>query len=133
MASTAAFQPGPWMSTYYATKSYVLHFSEGVASELRGTGVTVSTLCPGPTATDFGEVAGVEDSFIFGLVRMTAARVAEAGYRGCMRGRAVITPGICNKVGAVMVRCAPRALVRSVVNRMQSGMRKPATDEGGAS
>ena len=82
VASTAAFQPGPWMSTYYATKSYVLHFSEGLAIELCGTGVTVSTLCPGPTATEFGEVAGVEDSFIFTLVRMTAARVAAKATLG---------------------------------------------------
>ena len=77
-------------------------------------------------------MAGVEDSFVIDIVRMTAARVAEAGYRGCMGGRAVITPGICNKVGTVMVRFAPRSLVRWIVNRLQSGMRKPAAVDGGA-
>jgi short-subunit dehydrogenase len=120
VASTAAFQPGPLMAVYYATKAYVLHFSEALVEELRETGITVTVLAPGPTATEFHKRAKMEDS---GLMRrlgvMDAGTVAEAGYRGMLRGRRIVIPGIMNKLGPLGLRLAPRRIVPSVVRRLQ--------------
>src|SRR5262249_37560349 len=99
VASTAAFQPGPLMAVYYATKAYVLSFSEAPANELAGTGVTVTTLCPGPTLTDFQRRAGVSETPLFrGPLTMDAATVARAGYRAMLRGDGLVVPGIANNV-----------------------------------
>jgi len=114
VASTAAFQPGPRMSVYYATKAYVLSFSEALANELGGTGVTVSTLCPGPTRTGFGGRARMERARVYRTGVMDAAAVAEAGYRGLKKGRAVIVPGLRNKLMALAARLGPRRLVVAV-------------------
>jgi uncharacterized protein len=114
VASTAAFQPGPRMSVYYATKAYVLSFSEALANELDGTGVTVSTLCPGPTQTGFSGRARMERSRVFSAGVMDAAAVAEAGYRGLKAGRVVIVPGLRNKLLALAARLGPRRLVVAV-------------------
>ena len=120
VASTAAFQPGPLMAVYYATKAYLLHFGEALDEELHGTGVTVTTLCPGPTATEFQQRAGMEDS---GLMRhlgvMDAASVAKAGYRGMLRGRRLVIPGLTNRLGSFSVRLTPRRLVTRIVRRIQ--------------
>ena len=120
VASTAAFQPGPLMAIYYATKSFVLSFSEAIANELEGTGVTVTALCPGPTATEFQERARMQNS---GLVKgkkiMDARTVAEAGYRGLMAGKTIVIPGIGNKVLAQSYRFSPRSLITKVVRQMQ--------------
>lgn len=120
VASTAAFQPGPLMAVYYATKAYVLHFSEALVEELRETGITVTVLAPGPTATEFAKRAKMEDS---GLMRrlgvMDAGTVAEAGYRGMLRGRRIVIPGIMNKLGPLGLRLAPRSIVPSMVRRLQ--------------
>jgi short-subunit dehydrogenase len=120
VASTAAFQPGPLMAVYYATKAYVLHFSEALAEELKETPVTVTVLAPGPTATEFQKRAEMEAS---GLMRrvgvMDAATVAEAGYKGMRRGRRLVIPGTMNKLGPIGVRFAPRRLVPGVVHRIQ--------------
>ncbi len=126
VASTAAFQPGPRMAVYYATKAYVLSFSEALSIELARRGVTVTALCPGPTATEFGEVAGVTDTRAIDVLRMTAEPVARAGYRGLMRGKAIVIPGIANRMLVQALRVTPRALVRRLVYRVQRGMSAPA-------
>ncbi len=120
VASTAAFQPGPLMAIYYATKAFVLSFSEAIANELEGTGVTVTALCPGPTATGLQERAHMENS---GLVKgrkiMDARTVAEAGYRALMADKTVEIPGIKNKLLAQSVRVSPRSMVTKIVRGMQ--------------
>ena len=111
VASTAAFQPGPLMAVYYASKAYVLSFSEALAEELRNTGVTVTALCPGPTETDFADTANVTKSRLgnaFGSA--DAADVAEYGYDAMMRGRRLAIPGIRNKILARASRLAPLTL-----------------------
>lgn len=120
LASTAAFQPGPLMAVYYATKAYVLSFSEAIANELAGTGVTVTALCPGPTATDFQNAARVQKTALFtGPLVMDARSVAVAGYRGMQRGRRVVIPGLANKLMIQSVRYSPRRLVTALVRRIQ--------------
>lgn len=121
VASTAAFQPGPFMAVYFATKAYVLSFSEALAEELRGTGVTVTALCPGPTVTGFQKRAGMEHAPIGGrMVTGDAAAVARAGYAGMMKGRPVVIPGFFNRVGSKLPRLFPRGLATRVVARMTS-------------
>jgi short-subunit dehydrogenase len=122
VASTAAFQPGPLMAVYYATKAYVLSFSEALSEELRGTGVTVSALCPGPTATGFSARADMQDSGLFkGMLQVADARsVARAGYEGFRAGRRIVIPGLLNKVGAQSIRVTPRGLATRVVKGMQA-------------
>lgn len=114
IASSAAFQPGPLMSVYYATKAYILHFSEGLREELVDTGVTVTCLCPGPTATEFGADSRMDRTLIYHLGAMPAADVARAGYAGFRRGKAIVVPGIKNKIIAFSVRLGPRAVVRKI-------------------
>ena len=120
VASTAAFAPGPFMAVYYATKAYVLSFSEALAEELRGTGVTVTALCPGPTWTAFQARAGIEQSR---LIRtrvgiMDAATVARAGYRGCLRGQRLVIPGWANTLVARGTPILPRSWVARVVRAL---------------
>lgn len=111
VASTAAFQPGPLMAVYYATKAYVLSFSEALAEELRNTGVTVTALCPGPTATSFAEAAEMTNSRLFKTFGVAdAASVSEYGFDAMMRGKRLAIPGIRNKILAQANRLAPRAL-----------------------
>ena len=121
VASTAAFQPGPRMAVYYASKAFVLSFSEALWSELAGTGVAVTALCPGPTATGFQSRAGLERSRLFRDLRvMDAAAVARAGYRGFRAGRRVVIPGLANRVGAALARLAPGGLVLRLVRALNS-------------
>ncbi|MDQ2971035.1 MAG: SDR family oxidoreductase [Acidobacteriota bacterium] len=120
VASTAAFQPGPLMAVYYASKAYVLSFSEAIANELAGTGVTVTALCPGPTATEFQRKAGLESSRLFaGPLVMDAASVARAGYSGMMRGKRLVIPGFANKAMVQALRVSPRRLVIAIARRLQ--------------
>jgi short-subunit dehydrogenase len=120
VASTAAFQPGPLMAAYYATKAYVLSLSEALAYELRDTGVTVTCLCPGPTATEFSDVAGATKTKLFKKGRlMTATAVAEAGYAGLMAGKRVVIPGFQNRLLARLSPFLPRALTSRIVERYQ--------------
>ena len=120
VASTAAFQPGPLMALYYATKAFVLSFSEAIGSELEGTGVTVTALCPGPTATGFQARTKLEKSRLFKSMKVMDARtVAEAGYRALMAGKPVVIPGLMNKLLAQSVRFTPRALVTRIARKMQ--------------
>jgi short-subunit dehydrogenase len=120
VASTAAFQPGPLMAVYYATKAYVLSFSEAIAEETRGTGVTVTALCPGPTASEFQAGAAMEDSrLVKGRKLPTAASVAAFGVKAMERGDVIAVPGAVNKILAASVRMSPRPVLRRVVHRMQ--------------
>lgn len=112
VASTAAFQPGPYMATYYASKAFVLSLSEALAHELRGAGVTVTAHCPGATATGFAAAAGNDKSRLFQQQKpASAAAVAAHGWRAMQAGRAVAVPGAMNKLGAFGVRLSPRKLV----------------------
>jgi short-subunit dehydrogenase len=121
VASTAAFQPGPLMAAYYASKAYVLSLSEALAEETRGTGVTITCLCPGPTTTRFQARAGMQKSKLFKMMStMSSAEVALAGYRGVMSGRRLVIPGLMNKVGAHATRFAPRILPPRIVRALQS-------------
>lgn len=119
VASTAAFQPGPLMSVYYATKAYVLSFTEAIAEELRDSGVTVTALCPGPTATEFAEIAHVAQSRLFALAVGDARSVAKVGYNSLQRGVRVAIPGAQNKLMAQARRFAPRGVVTRVVRLIQ--------------
>ena len=111
VASTAAFQAGPLMAVYYATKAYVLSFSEALSNELSGTGVTVTALCPGPTITEFQKTAGVADTALFtGPLVMDAATVARAGYRAMRRGQRLVIPGVGNNVLVQALRVSPRRI-----------------------
>lgn len=118
LASTAAFQPGPFMAVYYASKAYVLSFSEALASELEGSGVSVTALCPGPTETAFMKRSGLGSAKI-AQRRMDPARVAREGYDGLMKGKAVVIPGFRNRFSALLVRLLPRHTVVRYVRRMQ--------------
>lgn len=116
LASTAAFQPGPYMAVYYATKSFVLSFSEAIASELEGTGVTVTALCPGPTASGFQDKAVLGNSaLIKGKKLPTSEEVAAVGYRAMQRGQRVYIPGFVNWAMAQSMRFTPRNLATKVV------------------
>jgi short-subunit dehydrogenase len=120
VASTAAFQPGPLMSVYYATKAFVLSFSEATAKELAGTGVTVTCLCPGPTSTGFVDAAGMQKSKLFKRnVPMSSKDVAQIGYDGMMKGKAVVVPGLVNKLLIQSLRVTPRRIVTAVVHKLQ--------------
>jgi hypothetical protein len=121
VASAAAFQPGPLMATYYASKAYVLHFSEALAEELEGSGVTVTALCPGPVRTEFQDVADMGTSgLVLNRRLMSAEAVAEIGYDAMMRGKACVVPGLGSKLLAFAVRVAPRRLVAKFVRRLQA-------------
>src|ERR1039457_1296283 len=115
VASVAGFVPGPYMATYYASKSFVLSFTEALASELHGTGVSITASCPGPTETEFSAVAGSSKSKLFQRGVAGAAPVALHAYRAMMAGRVVALPGLMNKLIAQSIRIAPRAWLRAIV------------------
>jgi short-subunit dehydrogenase len=120
VASVAGFLPGPLMATYYATKAFVLSFSEALSNELKGTGITVTALCPGPTRTGFAEEAGYARANLFQAPGvMEAAPVALAGYTGMMRGRAIVVPGWRMKGLVFAIRLGPRWLVRRISRKLQ--------------
>ncbi|HEV3092344.1 MAG TPA: SDR family oxidoreductase [Candidatus Cybelea sp.] len=111
VASTAGFLPGPFMAVYYACKAYVISFSQALAEELRGTGVTVTCLAPGASATGFAERAGTKNTLLFKLPQGSAPAVARAGYLGMMRGRDLVVPGPSNKLVQYASRFSPRRLL----------------------
>lgn len=125
VASVAAFLPGPGMAVYYATKAFVLSFSEALWFELKDEGVAVSALCPGPTASGFGARAGVHPDMLDSVRGLTARQVAQAGYDGLMAGRRVIVPGLGFRLLAWVGRFAPRLLTMSSVARVQMKRRLP--------
>jgi short-subunit dehydrogenase len=114
VASTAAFQPGPRMAVYFATKAFVLSLTEALHEELKPHGIRVSCLCPGPTRTEFGDVAGFAGNGLFDRVAMNAAEVVETGLKGLDSNDAVVVPGWTNKVTAASTRFAPRSIVRKI-------------------
>lgn len=118
VASTAAFQPGPNMAVYYATKAYVLSFTEALHHELKGAGIRVSALCPGPTHSEFSDVAD-SHSPTLERMKMAAAPVVAAGLDGLDRNKAVVIPGFKNKVGAQMSRLLPRSTMRNIIGRIK--------------
>lgn len=120
VASTAAFQPGPLMAVYYATKAYVLSFTDALANELAESGVTVTTLCPGPTKTEFQDRADMEDSPLMkSFFVMSSESVAKAGFDGLMEGERRVVPGVMNKLGAFSTRLAPRNLLAAITRKAQ--------------
>jgi short-subunit dehydrogenase len=114
VASTAAFQPGPGMAVYFATKAFVLSFSEALHEEMRGKGVRVTALCPGPTKTEFGQVAGFTGNGAFDRMSARSGDVVAMGLKALDQGRAIAIPGLLNKFGAQGHRVLPRALLRKV-------------------
>jgi short-subunit dehydrogenase len=118
VASTAAFQPGPYMAVYYATKAFVLSFSEALSEELKGTGVTVTALCPGPTRTKFQERAGISNPMIKGIMAMNAAPVARIGYEGLMHGKRVVIPGVINRIGVFFAKTTPNTVLMKVIKAL---------------
>lgn len=120
VASTAGFVPGPFMSIYYASKAFVLSWSEALHAELQGTGVLVSALCPGATKTQFADTAKSNDSKLFkGGNVMEAGPVVKAGLAGMFKGTAVVIPGVQNKLLIQGLRVAPRSLLRGISKSLQ--------------
>ncbi len=119
VASTAAFLPGPLMAVYYATKAYVLSLTEAIANEFQGTGVSVTALCPGPTASGFQSAAALgESKLVKGKKMPTAREVAEFGYKALLEGKRVAIPGLSNKLQVFSARLMPRNLLTAVVRSM---------------
>ena len=123
VGSVAGFLPGPGMAVYYATKAYVLSFSEALHAELKSRGVRVTVLCPGPVPTEFAERAGLKSGRAPGPLTQSAERVAEAGYRGLMRGHRTVVPGLANKLVTYIVPLVPRRLLLGAVNLRQARRR----------
>ena len=119
VASTAAFQPGPNMAVYFATKAYVLSFTEALHEEWKDRGIKVSALCPGPTRTEFGDVAGIKTLGSFDRLAMEAEPVVRAGLEALDRNQAVVIPGVPNKIGAWSTRLAPRSTVRKIAGSLK--------------
>lgn len=125
VASVAAFGPGPLMANYYASKAYVLRLSEALANELKGTGVSVTALCPGTTISEFHQNLNLDQTALRHIPFMTSEAVARIGYRGLMAGKTIVIPGWQNKAMAWLVRFTPRKWVTAFVRALQeSRMRK---------
>jgi len=121
VASTAAFQPGPAMAVYFATKAYVLNFSQAVNDEVRDKGITVTALCPGPTVSGFREAAGLQNSKLFSSKALPTSReVAEYGYHAMLKGKAVAIHGFRNRLLVFALRLAPRSFIVKTVRNMQA-------------
>ena len=114
VGSTGSFMPAPLNSIYCATKAYVLNFSEGIAKDLEGTGITVTTLCPGATRTEFAEKAKMTDTRLFSSNLMNPENVAKIGYKALIRGKRVIVAGFFNKIMVSSIRFTPRNIVLNI-------------------
>jgi len=123
VGSVAGFVPGPGMTVYYATKAFVGSFSEALAAELAGTGVDVSVLCPGPTPTNFGAVAGTRNVKLVRVPRTSAQKVAHDGYLALRRGRVICVSGIQNRILVFLIRFVPKALARRMVRKFNGFQR----------
>lgn len=119
-ASIAAFQAGPLMAVYYATKAYVLSLTEALSYELKNSGIAVTALCPGPTKTGFEDSAGLENSGLFKNLKVADAKsVAEYGYKSAVRGKVIAIPGLLNKLTVTGAKFAPRSLSRAAAYKIQ--------------
>jgi short-subunit dehydrogenase len=127
VASVAGFLPGPGMAVYYATKAYVLSFSEALHQELKPRGVRVSVLCPGPVPTEFQARAGVTGRKFPPLFTRSAEEVARAGYRGLAQGRRLVVPGFANKLVTALTRLVPRPLLLDAAGRHQQSRQRAQT------
>ena len=107
------------MAAYYASKAFVLSFTEGLAAEVADSEIQVTCLAPGPVDTEFATVAGIEDSLLFKARTMEASKAAWAGYRGLRRGKTLVVPGLRNKLTTLAVRVLPRAVLRKTLARLQ--------------
>ena len=121
VASIAAFLPGPYMSVYYASKAYVLSFSEAIAHELRGSGVVVTALCPGATQTEFQEVAGMVETPMLRRLSMSSREVARLGLAGHRAGKSVVITGAGNKLAPLAARLVPRNVLARIAAGVQRG------------
>jgi short-subunit dehydrogenase len=119
VASTAAFQPGPNMAVYFATKAFVLSLTEALHEEVKPHGIHVTCLCPGPTRTEFGDVAGFGGNAMFDRVAMNSPEVVTAALKGLDRNKAVVVAGTINKIVAASTRFAPRSVVRKVAGAIK--------------
>jgi short-subunit dehydrogenase len=117
VGSVAGFVPGPGMAVYYATKAFVLSFSEALAAELAGTGVKITVLCPGPTPTNFGNVAGSKNARLMRVPGTSAEKVARDGHAAFRRGRTIAVPGLQNKLVVFLAWLLPRKLVRRTLRK----------------
>jgi hypothetical protein len=128
VASTPAFQPMPGQAGYAASKAFVVSYSQALRGELTGTGVTVTVLCPGPVETEFAEVAGFDpdeaESALPSFLWVPVGQVADAAVDGLDRGRAMVIPGIANRLGAVSARLAPRSLLVPLIARQHPGLQR---------
>jgi len=123
VASLAGFLPGPYMAVYYATKAYVLSFTESLHRELRSQGVRVTALCPGLVKTEFQQRAGMADDQLPAVLVRSAERVARDGYRGFMAGKPLVIPGGANKIMAALPRFLPRQMLSSLIEARQHDAR----------
>jgi uncharacterized protein len=119
VGSIAGFLPGPGMAVYYASKAYVLSFSEGLRGELAPRGVRVTALCPGPVPSEFQRRAGFEPGFDSAILNVSASKVAQAGYRGLMANKRVVMPGLGIKIVPFLLRLFPRGFILAAVGRFQ--------------
>jgi short-subunit dehydrogenase len=122
VASTAAFVPGPFMAMYYASKAFVFSFSLSIANEVKGSGVTVTALCPGPTRTEFGDVAGISGSRLFRGPAMSSEEVAKEGYDAMMAGKPEVIAGARNRWMILGTRLAPRTMLAKITRRLNSSL-----------
>src|SRR6202048_2349709 len=124
VGSIAGFLPGPGMAVYYASKAYVLSFSEALRGELACRGVRVTALCPGPVPPEFQGRAGVETVFDYAILTVSASSVAQQGYRGLMANKRVVLPGLGIKVVPFLLRLFPRGFILAAVGRFQLRKRR---------
>jgi short-subunit dehydrogenase len=131
MASVAAFFPGPGMAVYYASKAYVLSFSEALHQELKPQGIRVTVVCPGPVPTEFQSIAGLDAGGMPKLLTRTAERIARDAYDGFMAGQRLVVPGFPNRIATLLPRFLPRALVLKLLDwqQLKAAERKPKPDE----
>ena len=120
VGSLAGFQPGPNLAVYYATKAYVLSFTEALSEEIKNPNIKITCLAPGPVRTEFGEKSELDDSLLFKMSLMDAEPVVRAGYEGFRKGKVIVLPGIKQKLIPIMLRITPRFLVRKIVMSLQS-------------